>query len=180
MKKLLLGLLLVANSLFAITLAQINLQTHPRAMITQVEVRDANEFATKINVVDYEYWNAGYPYDNLKYSGEIESWFYTFDFVDYYTYSAWWDQLIDQTDLSVTLLYIDMAGYSINNVNIYKYEGGVRIPISPQLIDSSGNMRLYKLENSSAVGSFFIETEIQATDGTAKLGNSVRIDRGAL
>lgn len=174
-KKLLLGLLFAANSLFAITLAEINLQTHPRAMVTQVEVRDGNEFATKINVVNYEYWNAGYPYDNLKYNGKVESWYYTYDFANYYNYSTWWDQLIDQTNLSITYLYIDIAGYS--KVNIYKYEGGERKKITPSLIRSYGDIRVYRLEDSSAVRSFFIETEIQATDGTVKLGNNVLIYR---
>ena len=181
MKKLLLALLLVANSLYAITLGQIDLQTHPRAMVTQMEVRDANEYATKINSVDYPYFTAGYPYENLKYNGEVNSWYYTFDFVDFYNYTTAWDDFIDQDNLSVTYVYLDLKGYSSSNVTLYKYQSGVKtlVPTS-SIVGSSGDIRLFFIENSTTVRTFVVETFIQATDGTVKLESSVSIDRTAL
>lgn len=181
MKKIVLALLLIANSLFAITLAEIDLQTYTRAMITQAEVRDANEYATKINSVNYPYWNSGDPYLNLKYTGEVNSWYYTFDFTNYYTYSTYWDSYINQANLSVTYIYLDLKGYNINDVQLFKYQSGVKtlVPTS-SIVASSGDIKLFKIENSTTVSSFSVETFIQATDGTAILGNTVTINRTAL
>lgn len=178
MKKLVLALLLIANSLFAISLSEIDLGTHPRAFITQVDIRDSGELATKLNTVNYQYWNASYPYDSLKYSGEITQWFYTHDYVNFYYYSSYWDAFLDPSDLSVTYIRLDLAGYS--SVRVYKFEGGVKsklTSLNSTIVYSSGNTKIYKLENSSAVGSFSVETDIQATDGSVILGNSVRISR---
>ncbi|PHS55825.1 MAG: hypothetical protein COB17_10855 [Sulfurimonas sp.] len=93
MKKIILGLLLLANSVFALSLSQIDLGTHPRAFITQVDIRDQGEIATKLNTTTYQYWNSSYPYDSLKYSGKIESWVYTFsnNYTQFYSYSTYWD-----------------------------------------------------------------------------------------
>jgi len=92
---LLLGLLLVVNSLFAISLADINLGTHSRAFITQVDIRDKGELATKLNTTSYLYWTASYPYDSLKYNGEIKVWYYTHDYANFYNYSTYWDQYLN-------------------------------------------------------------------------------------
>lgn len=75
MKKLVLSLLLLANSLFAVTISQI-MNADPayaRAYITQIDIRDSNEVATKLNTPTYPYLGAGYPYTNIEYSGSITS-----------------------------------------------------------------------------------------------------------
>ena len=191
MKKLLLSLLLIANSLFAITLAEIDLGTHPRAYITQVDIRDSKEtedpvplYGTKLNTTTYPNWYSSYPYDSLKYSGEITSWVYTFDYANFYYYSTFWDAYINQNDLSRTYIYVNLQGYSINNVKLYKYEGGQKSIVPSVTFDGYTYPRnigngyyVYLNTNSSAVGSYRAETFIQATDGSVILGNSVRIDR---
>lgn len=184
MKKFLLGLLLVANSLFAISLADINLGTHKRAFITQVDIRDTKEtlsptppFLTKLNTVTYQYWDSGYPYENLKYSGKIEDWWYTVDYSSTARYESWYDTYINPDDLSITYVYVNTNGYSINNLKFWKYENGQKSSFTPNWVYSSGSIRAFKLINSKNVSSLVVETLIQATDGTAKLGNKVRIKR---
>ena len=188
MKKLLLSILLLANSLFAITLAEINLGTHPRAMITQVDIRDKFELATKLNTVSYPNWTSSYPYDALKYTGEINSWFYTHDYTNFYYYSSYWDTYLDPNDLSVTYIYIDLAGYSVtnNDITLYKYESGQKGEVLP-IVHNGVSYPNYLPDgtwvhvntNSSSVGSYVVETFIQATDGSVTLGNNVGISRNA-
>jgi len=177
MKKLVLALLIVVNSLYALSLSQIDLGTHPRAFITQVDLRDQNEWATKLNTVTYQYWNSGYPYDSMKYSGKIESWVYTFDYNNFYEYSTFWDTYINQDDLSVTYVYFELNGYSSGQLNFFYYEAGSRVNFSPSLIYVSGSLWAFKHTNSKNVRSYGIETNIQASDGSVKLGNSVQISR---
>jgi len=184
MKKLLLSLLLVTNTLFAITLADIDLGTHPRAFITQVDIRDSRDnlnpkplLLTKLNTVTYQYWNASYPYDSIKYSGKIDNWWYTIDYSAIERYESWYDTYINPNDLSVTYVYVNYNGYSINQLTFWKYEAGQKSPFTPNWVYHSGNIHAFKLDNSKNIGSFFIETKITATDGTVKLGNSVSIDR---
>ena len=62
-------------------------------------------------------------------------------------------------------------------MNLFSLIPGQRKPFSPNWVYHNGNIHAFKLINSENIGSFFVETEIQATDGAAKLGNTVRISR---
>ena len=175
MKKIILSLLLIANSLFAVTTAEVMESGYPRAMITQIDIRDQGEYGTKLNVVDYTYWTASYPYDTLKYNGKIENWVYTFsdDYNDFYSYTYHWDSWVNPNDLSVTYIYVNLQGYSSNNVYVTRSDD-TAVPFSKTL---SNGFRVYKDVGSSAIRSYKVKTYIQATDGSADLYNNVSIDR---
>jgi len=189
MKKLILGLLLLANSLFAVTTSEI-MNADPayhRAFITQVDIRDQYEVATKLNTVSYPHLGAGYPYTNIEYSGNISDWWYTFsnDYYYFYRYSSGWDYYINPADLSVTYIYVNLAGYSQSQVTLYKYvygQGDVIVPSTTHNGETypkyMGNgYWVYVDTASSAINFYSVETFIQETDGTVKLGNSVGISR---
>jgi hypothetical protein len=179
MKKIVLALLLIVNSLFAVTISEI-MNADPayaRAFITQVDVRDTNESATKLNTVTYQYWTAGYPYTNLKYNGSITQWYYTFDYTNIYNYSypysGWWDQYVNPNDLSVAYIYVNLQGYSASNVYVTR-SNGTTVPYYTTL---PNGFRVYKDTGSSAVTSYVVKTHIQASDGTVDLYNNLSMDR---
>lgn len=178
MKKIVLALLLIANSLFAVTVSQI-MNANPayaRAYITQVDIMDSNELAAKLNTVTYQYWTAGYPYTNLKYSGSITQWYYTSDYTNFYYYSTYWDQYINPNDLSHTYIYVNLAGYSSSNVEVRRTGTTTPIPLYTTL---SNGIKVYKDTGSSSINNYEVKTHIQASDGTVDLYNSVSISRNA-
>lgn len=180
----LLGFLLLAGSLFAVTLDEINSANPPyaRAFITQIDIRDSGEAATKLNTVTYEYWDADYPYNTMRYNGTIDTWYYTFDYSTFYYYSSGWDAYIDPNDLSVTYIYVNLQGYSTSSISVERYDSATQtwnttnITYYTTLTDGT---RVYKSTSSAAINKYRVITTIQATDGTAYLHNNVTIDRDA-
>ena len=73
---------------------------------------------------------------------------------------------------------------SNNEIKLYKYEAGQK-GLVPSVTHNNITYPRYLPdgtwvhvnENSSAVGSYVVETKITATDGTVKLGNNVGISR---
>jgi hypothetical protein len=187
MKKLalgLLGFLVFTGSLFAVTSDEVMNANppYPRAFITQIDIRDSGELATKLNVVTYQYWDAQYPYSTLRYSGNIDNWYYTHDYVNFYYYSTYWDQYLDPNDLSVTYLYVNFQGYSTSAVTVEKYDtvnqewNTINIMYKQTLPNGT---RVYENNESASINQYRIMTTIQTVDGTVDLFNTVFIDRDA-
>lgn len=174
MKKIILALLLIVNSVFAITLAEINLGTHPRAYVVDVTNYDTvGAFKVTDGGVQYPYWTASYPYDGLKYSGEINTWYYTLDFNNYYNYSSYWDQYT----FSVHRVYVNLNGYSSQNIEYFYTLAGqvIKMNPKPQLTYVSNGIWYFDHINSIGVTSYRVKTTIQADDGTVILGNTVSL-----
>lgn len=179
MKKIVLALLLIANSLFAVTIAEINNANPVYARAYTVDVINydtAGVYKVTDNGVQYPYWTASYPYNGLKYSGEINTWYYTFDFNNYYSYSSYWDQF----NFSVHRVYVNLNGYSSQNIRFsYTLAGQVHKLNefnAPLPLTYVGNgIWYFDHTNSAGVTSYIVETFIQASDGTAILGNTVTL-----
>jgi hypothetical protein len=193
MKKLVLGLLLLANSLFAVTISQI-MNADPaykRAHIVQVEIRDSKEtqspvpaFLTKLNIVDYPYLGDGYPYTNIEYSGKIRDWWYTQYYDVYRRYESWFDSFIDPNDLSRTYIIINLENYGTNQVSLRKYvygQGYVSVPSTTFNGQTypyySNGYKIYLDTGSSSISSYEVKTHIQASDGTVDLYSNVSLSR---
>lgn len=192
MKKLVLSLLLLASSLFAVTTSQI-MNADPayaRAYITQIDIRDSNEVATKLNTPTYPYLGAGYPYTNIEYSDSITSWYYTIDYNNLYPYSypysGFWDQYVNPNDLSTTYVYVYLQGYSKSQTTLYHSVNGQK-SVVPTITHNGetfpkylGNqVWVYCDLNSNAVNAYEVKTHIQASDGTVDLYNHISISRTA-
>lgn len=193
MKKLILGFLLLANSLFAVTVSQI-MNANPayvRAYIEQVDIRDTKEtqtpvplFLTKLNTVDYPNLGAGYPYTNIEYSGQIRDWWYTQYYNTYGRYESWFDAYINPNDLSRTYIYVKLGNYGVNEVSLRKYvsgQGYVSVPsttFNGQTYPMYSNgYKIYLDTASSSITSYEVKTHIQASDGTIDLYSNVSLSR---
>jgi len=184
MKKVLLTLALflgLANSLFAISINDIDLGTHERAYITQVHIADSRVLdpnyqdllAKKFNGVSYDNWSSTYPLDSLKYQGHIDSWVYTFDYINFYYYDPIFDLFLLPTDLSVTYIYVKYPSYSSNSLEL---KGG-GITISNPVYEGN-NVWKYTHIGSKDVNYYEVITGIIPDEGgTVFLYNNISINR---
>jgi len=185
MKKVLLALALflgLANSLFAISINDIDLGTHPRAYITQIDIKDSNEILTKLNGVTYQYWNSVYPLNSQKYDGNIGSWVYTFDYQNFYSYDPIFVNFLDQADLISTYIYVQYPSSGYNSLKLQRGPAGDEV-INPTgfPINLGNNSWVYKDENSNNQNYYeMITTIIPDEGGTVDLYAITSFNRSAL
>jgi len=183
MKKVLLALALflgLANSLFAISINDIDLGTHPRPYITQIDIRDSSEFLTKLNVVTYKDWNSGYPRSAIKYSGTIDSWLYTTDYQTFYPYYPEFDSYLDATDLKTTFIYVYFPSGVLNSNSLQRDQDNyiIDVPGSGYPMYIGNSTWIFRDMNSSGINHYETVKEIIPDEGgVVYLYNNVSFDR---
>jgi len=163
------------NNLFAIDLGN-----HERAKIVQIATTDSlspNLYQVSYPV-EYEYWNASYPYNSMKYSGEVNTWTYTQDFSTYYSYGSWVKYYMSETNRPYTYVWVQMPSYTPTNKSLRRGAAGIEV-VNPSGYPKylGNNIWLYLDVNSNDVRSYEMVTQLNTSEGSADLYNNVYFNR---
>lgn len=176
MKKILFFLAMVvglSSSVYAVDLG-----TYERAKILQIATTDSSGTLYQVGSVDYQYWTANYPYNSLKYSGQVNTWYYTFDFATYYYYGTWVNSYLSSTNRPYTFIWVQKPNYTPNKMWLQRGPAGDKVEKSGYPIDLGGGQLLYLDENSNSVTNYEMVTEIIPPEGgTTDLYNTVIFNR---
>ncbi|WP_024955733.1 hypothetical protein [Sulfurospirillum arcachonense] len=181
MKKIMLGLIIIANSLFAISINDINGKMHKRAYITRVDLVNDNQTAAKLILVSYPNINKPESNDYFKYDSERSQWIYTHGDSNYYYYSSYWDSFFNNTNVHTAYVYVNMQGYSIDsssaNVMVLWGNGYIDKQHQLQYLQTlSDGTKVFIHENATNLLGYSVRTQIIANDGTVDLYSYVSVD----
>jgi len=114
----------------------------------------------------------------MRYSGDIENWFYSEDWNTFYYYSTYWDQYFNPNREARTYFIVDTLGYSAITVERYDVASSSWKETNLDLISTSNNERMYEDTSNIPSNRYRVITRFIPDDGgTVDLFNTVSIDR---